>query len=609
MKGPDVRALRPFGVRLWCAFLILSGPPLSAQYALRSPYLQHPESVIGYVDSCARFWMQAYDSVNGGYAIGIDRTGKVIPGWGTNKNVLIQSRDAYGFVRAFMLTGNELYLKSARRALDFMYAHCWDTTNAGWFDSNDQKGNPTGSTTKTAFDQHYAILGPLVCFEATRDSLDWLWVLKGYESSERSLWDAHSASYGYFDQASADWSAQTAKSFTATVDAITTHVLELCLLTQDETYRTRLLQLTQNVLDHFVGTMRSQAIGFVEAYNSDWSWDNTTANYNTRTIMGHVLKAAWCLGRVHQLFPDSAYIGAAESLASNVLVRGYDHAFGGPYKDYDRVSGQMISYGQDTAKAWWQMEEAVTSGLMLYEITGKASYLQMADESLDFFMNYFVDHQYGEVYADRTRRGGPIPAWGDNKGSDSKGGYHSTELGYYVYLYGKLFLAHEPATLHYMLPSQGAERSVTLSPVAFASGYRLKEVLLNGATYTDFNAPARTLHLPSGVGGHFTVTFESAAAAVRASPVAAACEFHLEQNYPNPFNPQTTIEYTLSSAEHVRLSVYDLLGRQVSTIVDALQASGTYRVRWNASGCSSGMYFYRLSDGTRVQTKSMLLVR
>lgn len=181
----------------------------------------------------------------------------------------------------------------------------------------------------------------------------------------------------------------------------------------------------------------------MEKYDSDWNWDNT----ETMTIMGHVLKAGWCMGRIQQLAPQPAYIVAAESLVKHVLNNGYDHEYGGPYKDYGRVTSELLLWqNPDTTKAWWQMERAVTAGLMLYDLTGDTLYLKMADETTDFTMKYFVDHQYGEVYADRTRYG--AFAWNENKASDWKAGYHSIEMGYYIYLYTSLFVHHQPVVLH-----------------------------------------------------------------------------------------------------------------------------------------------------------------
>lgn len=85
--------------------------------------------------------------------------------------------------------------------------------------------------------------------------------------------------------------------------------------------------------------------------------------------------------------------------------------------------------------------------------------------------------------------------------------------------------------------------------------------------------------------------------------------FSLEQNYPNPFNSETVIMYQLSTAGDVRLTVIDLLGREVRTLVDASQSPGTYRVIFDAGRLSSGVYFYLLNVGNVVQTKAMTLMK
>jgi hypothetical protein len=85
--------------------------------------------------------------------------------------------------------------------------------------------------------------------------------------------------------------------------------------------------------------------------------------------------------------------------------------------------------------------------------------------------------------------------------------------------------------------------------------------------------------------------------------------FALEQNYPNPFNPSTTIRYQLPVASEVKLEVYDVLGKKIATVVNERQSAGSYQVVWNASGLSSGTYFYRLQAGTFVETKKMIMVK
>lgn len=85
--------------------------------------------------------------------------------------------------------------------------------------------------------------------------------------------------------------------------------------------------------------------------------------------------------------------------------------------------------------------------------------------------------------------------------------------------------------------------------------------------------------------------------------------FAVDQNFPNPFNPSTTIKYDLPRTSHVSLSVYDMLGREVATLLNEEKSAGTHTVQWDASGIASGVYFYRIKAGDFVQTKRMLLMR
>ena len=85
--------------------------------------------------------------------------------------------------------------------------------------------------------------------------------------------------------------------------------------------------------------------------------------------------------------------------------------------------------------------------------------------------------------------------------------------------------------------------------------------------------------------------------------------FALAQNYPNPFNPVTTIGYQCTRAGHVTLKVYDVLGREVSTLVDEVKQPGTYAVHWDASNVAAGAYFYRLQAGDFVAGKKLLLLK
>ena len=604
-------------------FIIVSAVFLSAfaQYSPSSPYLQNPALAIGYTDSCATFWLQTWDNQLGGFFTNIDKYGNVITGWGTNKNMLTQSRNVYAMARAYMLTGDTTYIGFAKKALNWMYAYTWDTANGGWFQEIDINGNPMNPFgDKTAFYQHYGLLGISAYYEATHDTTAWKWLMKGYQHLENFYWDNRSAYLGYYDITNYNGQNARYKSFNATVDAITTHLLYLYLMTKEESYKNRLLEIGEEIKTRFISSMPQQAIGFVEEFDSDWGWNNNAA----MTIMGHVLKAGWCLARINQLFPDTSYVNAAEYLINDVWQKGYDHVYGGPYKDFNRVTGQMLLWGlQDSAKAWWQMEQAIVAGLMMYDITHEDWYMQMADETISFFMNYFVDHQYGEVYADRTRRGGF--AWNEAKGNSSKAGYHSTETGYYTYLYGNLFYTHQPVILHYNFDPLPFNREILLTPIAINDSHLvISEVKLAGQTYANYNPTTRVLQLPSGIGGHFEITYQPVITRIASDQIEVAGEFTLYQNYPNPFNPTTKISWQLPVSSWQTLKVFNVLGNEVATLVNEYKPAGRYEVEFSASGgqesgnwnLASGIYFYQLKvyppnggAGSFVETKKMILLR
>ena len=99
------------------------------------------------------------------------------------------------------------------------------------------------------------------------------------------------------------------------------------------------------------------------------------------------------------------------------------------------------------------------------------------------------------------------------------------------------------------------------------------------------------------------------ASAVKSNPNNVPKNFRLYANYPNPFNPSTMISYDIPAASEVNLTVYDVLGRPVETLVNQRQSAGKYGVRFDASKVSSGVYFYRLVAGSFVSTKKLVVLK
>jgi hypothetical protein len=86
-------------------------------------------------------------------------------------------------------------------------------------------------------------------------------------------------------------------------------------------------------------------------------------------------------------------------------------------------------------------------------------------------------------------------------------------------------------------------------------------------------------------------------------------DYELKQNYPNPFNPTTKIEYSLPEKNQVKIEVFNLLGQKVATLINTEQSAGRHSVNWNAESFSSGIYFYKISAGSFVETKKMMVLK
>ena len=86
-------------------------------------------------------------------------------------------------------------------------------------------------------------------------------------------------------------------------------------------------------------------------------------------------------------------------------------------------------------------------------------------------------------------------------------------------------------------------------------------------------------------------------------------EYQLNQNYPNPFNSKTNIKYQIPNTGIVKIIIYDLLGREVKTLVNEYKQAGIYQVSFNAEGLASGIYFYKMTAGDFSETKKLILIK
>ena len=114
-----------------------------------------------------------------------------------------------------------------------------------------------------------------------------------------------------------------------------------------------------------------------------------------------------------------------------------------------------------------------------------------------------------------------------------------------------------------------------------------------------------TPHASMGMVGTLTITPKTGIKEISGT----AESFKLSQNYPNPFNPATQIRFSIPASGFVNMSVFDFSGRKVAELVNGTKPSGEYVVDFNASGLSSGVYFYRLTAGDFTEVKKMTLLK
>lgn len=590
-------------------FLFLCYSEINAQYIVKSENIINPNLNIEYVENNAQFWIDhAYDIVYGGFFSNVDKFGNVLPSTNVHTNAtyyrksfISQTRHGYGFTRAFMLTGDENYLTYAQSALDFLTTYGWDQTNGGWYcfakaDGSLDDGqwwNP--NTGKWGFQQHYALVGIIANYEATQNTNIKTWMDNGINALYNNMWDSRPGYEGYYLDTDLNWSNKRGKGFTPTVDGITTNAELSYLITKNPDYKARLLQMADNIVEKIVPNMDLANIKvlFPEEYDNDWVY-----NTNNSGSIGHFIKTAWVLGRAYLCdttktqYKDAAIKILDEAWTySNGTSAVWDHVNGGPFNTINIITGlQNLSNNNDNSKDYWTLEQGFTGPMINYYITQNPNYLQMADESMGFFMNHLVDNVNGEIFSQTNPSGTTVR--NSTKGDDFKASYHSIEMGYYGYLYSNLYYLHQPASLYYKFEPTGEARNISLSPIPMEDNLlKIRSVTLDGLVFTNFNASTRTLNIAANEGGKFKVTFESTP---KINTSIASLQHDQINVFPNPTHGLITVDRL---KEVNKISVIDLTGKVL--LEEQVWANSSHTI--DLSHLNSGIYFVVLHQNSGIK--------
>jgi anti-anti-sigma factor len=239
-----------------------------------------------------------------------------------------------------------------------------------------------------------------------------------------------------------------------------------------------------------------------ERFHEDWRADTTWGWQQNRAVVGHNLKIAWNLMRIHHLRPNDAFPALARKIGDVMPTVGLDRQRGGWYDVVERVRADGEQFHRlvwHDRKAWWQQEQAILAYLIMAGSLGGAEYVRQARESAAFYNAWFPDHDSGGVYFNVLASGLPYLIGTERlKGSHSMSGYHSFELCYLAAVYTNLLLRKEPMDLWFK-PQPGAlpDGVLRVAPDLLPPGsVRLHAVWVNDQRWYDFDADAMTVTLP-----------------------------------------------------------------------------------------------------------------
>jgi mannose/cellobiose epimerase-like protein (N-acyl-D-glucosamine 2-epimerase family) len=431
------------------------------------------------------------------------------------------SRLVYGFASAYMMTGDDRYLEGAEKGTEYLRDHMRfydpDEKVVYWYHGIDVQGQRETKVFASefgddfdaipAYEQIYALAGPLQTYRVTGDPR----ILRDAELTvdlfDRFFLDRSKG--GYFShlepialdpRSDALGANKGKKNWNSVGDHAPAYLINLYLATGERRYAD-FLEYTFDTIEQYFPDY-DHSVFVQEKFYEDWSHDTTHLWQQNRGVVGHNLKIAWNLMRMHSLKPKKKYTDLARRIAAEIPKVGMDRQRGGWYDVMERVlrgDEEVHRMAFHDRKAWWQQEQGILAYLILHGVLGDPEYLKLARESAAFYNAFFLDHDDGAVYFNVLANGIPYLMGTERfKGSHSMSGYHSTELCYLASTYTNLLITKQPLDLYFKPYPNGFRRNLLrVSPDILPPGsIRLSEVWADGEKYTHFDADDLTVRVP-----------------------------------------------------------------------------------------------------------------
>lgn len=432
------------------------------------------------------------------------------------------SRMIYGMASAFMMTGEDIFLETAEKGVEYLKKHMRfydvDENVVYWYHGIDVDGTKEKKIFTSEFgddydaipmyEQIYALAGPMQTYRVNGDPS----ILKDAELTidlfERFFKDKNGEGYySHIDPVLLSPDSKNLgpnrlrKNWNSVGDHAPAYLINLYLATEEKKYKDFLEYTADTITEHFPDYENSPFVN--ERFMDDWSHDQQWGWQQDRAVVGHNLKIAWNLMRINSICPKKSYEEFAEHIAKVMPEVGMDVQRGGWYDVMERRlhgSEEYYRFAWHDRKAWWQQEQGILAYEILYGIFGKEEYLKYARESAAFYNTYFLDHEDGAVYFNVLANGLPYLLGTERKkGSHSMSAYHSVELAYLAATYTNLLNTKKPLTLYFKPQVNGFKDNILhVQPDILPTGsVKIEKVWIDDKEWTRFDAEKMTVQLPS----------------------------------------------------------------------------------------------------------------
>jgi anti-anti-sigma regulatory factor len=269
----------------------------------------------------------------------------------------------------------------------------------------------------------------------------------------------------------------------------------------DDDYAKFLEDTFDTICEHFPDYGYSPFMN--EKFYEDWTHDLKWGIHQARCVVGHNLKVAWNLTRMHSLMPKESYKTFAHQIADAIPGAGCDNQRGGWYDMMERTLKDGEEHYRRVwhdRKAWWQQEQGILAYYIMAGVyNDKPEYLRYAREGSAFYNGWFLDYDAGGIYFNVLANGQPYSLGGERgKGSHSMAGYHSFELCFLAAIYSNLLVNKEPMDFYFQPdPQAWPDNKLRVAPDLLPEGsVELSEVWIDDKTYTDFDRKKLIVNLP-----------------------------------------------------------------------------------------------------------------